>query len=181
MQRAGLRYAVFVCPKCEGPVTAYLSCFHEEVRQWDGDIRDDPEIGILWVEPKPTTPNTPEHVPERIASLYAEACDCLYRDKTTAAAAVLRKCLEMALRELAPDIEAWKLEKRIDKMAQDHLITPALQAWAHDLRIDGNEALHGDKEPPKALVSHMERLTYFLLVYLYTLPAQVDLARSIRE
>jgi len=178
---AGVLYAMFVCPKCAGPVTVLLACGRAEVRQWGGDIRDDPQTEILWTEPKPITPNTPEHVPERVANLYEEACNCLYRNETTAAAAVLRKCLEMALREFAPDVEAWKLEKRIDKMAQMHLITPALQTWAHELRIDGNEALHGDEEPPKALVTHMERLTYFLLVYLYTLPAQVEQASTLRQ
>ncbi|MCO7642546.1 DUF4145 domain-containing protein [Pseudomonas sp. S 311-6] len=94
---------------------------------------------------------------------------------------MLRRCMEVALKQFAPDVDAWKLEKRIDKLAAENRITPALQEWAHELRLDGNEALHGTGEASEELARRMERLTHFLLIYLYTLPEQVRLAREQRE
>jgi len=94
-------------------------------------------------------------------------------------------CLESAWRSLLRHtlqklrLGSWK--KRIDKLAAENLITPALKDWAHELRLDGNEALHGDQPADEELATRMERLTYFLLTYLYTLPAQVAAARELRE
>lgn len=93
---------------------------------------------------------------------------------------MLRRCMEIALKTFAPDIDAWKLEKRIDRLANENKITPALQEWAHELRLDGNEALHGTAPADEELATRMEGLTTFLLIYLYTLPAQVAQARDSR-
>lgn len=86
--------------------------------------------------------------------------------------------MELALKGFAPDVEAWKLEKRIDKLAAEHRITPALQEWAHQLRLDGNEAIHGDGEADESLCNQMHELTRFLLIYLYSLPNQIEQAKS---
>lgn len=88
--------------------------------------------------------------------------------------------MELALKDFSPDIEAWKLEKRIDKMASENRITPEIQAWAHELRLDGNEALHGDGEATLDMTEQMHELCKFLLTYLYTLPAQVAAAQARR-
>ena len=72
------------------------------------------------------------------------------------------------------------LEKRIDKLAAEHRITPDIQKWAHELRLDGNEALHGDEDATEEMVDQMHHLTYFLLTYLYTLPNQIEEVRARR-
>lgn len=86
----------------------------------------------------------------------------------------------MTLKELAPDLEARTLMQRIDKLAAEHRITPAIKDWAHDLRLDGNEAVHGDEEATQEVTDQMHNLTYFLLTYLYTLPKQIEDARARR-
>ena len=88
--------------------------------------------------------------------------------------------MELALKAFAPDVEAWKLEKRIDKLAADHRITKDMQDWAHELRLDGNEALHGDEDATEEMTDQMHHLTHFLLVYLYNLPQQIAAARERR-
>lgn len=89
--------------------------------------------------------------------------------------------MELALKEFAPDVDAWKIEKRIDKLAAEHRITPAIQQWAHDLRLDGNEAVHGDEDATQEITDQMHHLTYFLLTYLYTLPKQIEESRARRN
>lgn len=98
-----------------------------------------------------------------------------------AACSMYRKAMELGLKGFSPDIEAWKIEKRIDKMAAEHRITPELQAWAHELRLDGNEAVHSDSEATGEVANQMHELCWFLLTYLYTLPAQVQKAQARRN
>lgn len=180
--RNGSLHAMLVCPRCSGPAVARM--FNPRgynVRDHDGDVRAIPGVQVEWIEPRPQTPAAPPFTPDVVAEYYVEACDSLHRKKWTSAASMLRKCMEVALKDLSPDIEAWKLEKRIDKLAADNRITPALKDWAHELRLDGNEALHGIEPATEELATRMERLTHFLLLYLYTLPKQVELARDERQ
>lgn len=177
-------FAVFlVCPGCHWPITAFIrNGTGRLLGEMDGNLRGSRlNIYIEGIEPPPKTPEAPAHTPETVASFYIEACDNMRRRSWTSAASMLRKSMEVALKQFAPDIEAWKLEKRIDKLAAENLITPALKDWAHELRLDGNEALHGTEPATEELATRMERLTYFLLTYLYTLPAQVAEARQARE
>lgn len=179
-----ISYLFFQCPKCSEPVTVkWMRYTHWAVDDWGGDIRDIDSDGgyIVDIEPKAPIHMAPPLTPEIVALYYVEALDGLHRQKWTSAASLLRKCLEVALKAYSPEIEAWKLEKRIDKLASENKITPALKDWAHELRLDGNEALHGDQPADEELATRMERLTYFLLTYLYTLPAQVAAARELRE
>lgn len=175
-------HVTFICPKCSGPILVKVRTLEpKSLESTYGDIRELKGTHIHWVEPRPNNPEAPLHTPARVAEYYTEACDSLHRQKWTSAASMLRKCLEVALKEFAPEVEAWKLEKRIDKLADEHRITPALQDWAHELRLDGNEALHDIEPASEELATRMERLTYFLLLYLYTLPKQVESARAARE
>lgn len=175
-------HAMYVCPKCSGPIMVRVrNLLGIDIKSHWGDLRDMDGVDICWIEPPAAVPVAPEQTPPAVAEFYTEACDSLKRGKWTSAAGMLRKCMEVALKEFAPDVEAWKLEKRIDKLAAENRITPALKDWAHELRLDGNDALHGTAPATEDLATRMERLTHFLLVYLYTLPAQVAQARSERE
>ncbi|CAM2147665.1 DUF4145 domain-containing protein [Pararobbsia alpina] len=86
---------------------------------------------------------------------------------------MFRRCLEIALKQHSPDVEAWKLEKRIDKLAAEGRITKDLQAWAHRVRLDGNDALHEEEEFTKESAAELMQFTELLLVYLYTLPEKI--------
>nr|WP_145545158.1 DUF4145 domain-containing protein [Variovorax boronicumulans] len=123
----------------------------------------------------------PENTPERVGKNFIEAAASRERGAWNAACGMYRRTLEIALKEFAPDIEAWKLEKRIDKLAAEHRITPDLQAWAHELRLDGNEALHGEEDATQEMADQMHYLTHFLLVYLYSLPNQITQVRARRQ
>jgi hypothetical protein len=131
----------------------------------------------------PTLPPivAPDSTPDKVARSFIEATKSRRAQLWNAACGSYRRCMELALKEFAPEVEAWKLEKRIDRLAAEHRITPALQAWAHELRLDGNEALHGDDDATEEMTEQMHHLTYFLLTYLYTLPNQIEEVRVRRE
>ncbi|VTQ77931.1 Uncharacterised protein [Bordetella bronchiseptica] len=91
---------------------------------------------------------------------------------------MFRRSLEIALKQFSPDIEAWKLEKRIDKLASLHLITQDMKDWAHEIRLVGNEALHEEDVPSKKEAEDLMMFSEMLLTYLYTLPAKVRARRN---
>lgn len=175
-------WLLFACPKCSGPLLVLVQNPQRfDLTAGESDLRDVPQLRILRVEPEPKIHAAPSETPAAAADAYIEALDSLHRGKWTSAASMLRRTLEIALRQFSPEIEAWKLEKRIDKLADAHKITPALQQWAHELRLDGNEALHGTAAATEELATRMERLTFFLLTYLFTLPAEVEDAKVKRD
>lgn len=129
----------------------------------------------LW--PKAAEVYIPANLPDPVSKAFKEGCEIL-KSSPNAACGQFRRALELGLRELAPEVEAWKLEKRIDKLADQHLLTPALREWAHQLRLDGNEAVHGVEDATPEHAEQMKALSTLVLTYLFTLPKQVELARG---
>ncbi|WP_249333895.1 DUF4145 domain-containing protein [Comamonas sp. PE63] len=153
----------------------------EQLLGYQGNVLEHPAVVLEKVWPTLPPIDAPQSTPEKVARSFVEAAKSRRSGLWNAACGSYRRCMELALKEFAPDVEAWKLEKRIDKLAAEHRITPALQTWAHELRLDGNEALHGDDDATEDMAEQMHHLTYFLLTYLYTLPNQIEEVRVRRE
>ncbi|WFC66360.1 DUF4145 domain-containing protein [Achromobacter denitrificans] len=117
---------------------------------------------------------SPEHVPVAAAKSFIEGGDCLSDGRYTSAVAMFRRALEICLKHFSPDVDAWKLEKRIDKLAEKGLITPDLKTWAHKIRLEGNEAVHEEDEPTREAATELQLFTEMVMTYLYTLPAKVQ-------
>ncbi len=74
------------------------------------------------------------------------------------------------------------LYSRIQQAADDHLITPEMAKWAHQVRLDANEPRHADEAAPLPNSSDAERSIHFaqaLAMFLFTLPAKVT--RGLKE
>jgi hypothetical protein len=71
---------------------------------------------------------------------------------------------------------------RIDRAASDHLITPDIAKWAHQVRLDANDQRHADEAAPFPTVQDAQRSLGFALALaevLYVIPARVT--RGIEE
>ena len=176
------RWTVFlICPSCHGGIVADVSSsdVRNDPKDHPADLRAFTEDGsgfsVLRTYPDPPQVAVPSHLPEPVAKAFKEGNEVL-NTSPAAARAMFRRALELGLKSLCPEVEAWKLEKRIDKLADQHLITPAIRDWAHRLRLDGNDAVHGLLDPEREDARAMQRLSYFVLIYVFTLPAQVAAA-----
>jgi hypothetical protein len=178
---AGFMSVTASCNACNFPVVVVM-----RVAELFDPIKSPHELGrvpgtaIQRIYPMTPPVEVPGHVPTAVAAAFKEAASNRRDRRYTSACAMYRRAMEGALKELAPDIDTWKLEKRIDKLALEHRITPDLQAWAHSLRLDGNEVLHGQAVADTDLTDQMHHLCWFLLMYLYTLPKQVQAALESR-
>lgn len=179
------RAILALCGKCRRPITGLFrwtsNVGEKRLLQTKGDLQNNSYLKNLGIWPKPLVIDIPQATPERVARSFFEAAQSRRAELWNAACASYRRCMELGLKDFAPDVEAWKLEKRIDKLAADNRITSDIKDWAHELRLDGNEALHGDEDATQEITDQMHHLTYFLLTYLYTLPKQIQQARDRRE
>lgn len=137
-------------------------------------------FSVVGLYPKVLHPKVPSYLPDAVAKAFREGCEIL-DVSPDAAKGMFRKSLELGLKDLSPDVDAWKLEKRIDKMASLGLLTVDLKDWAHELRLDGNDAMHDSGETTKEDAIQTRELTRFVLMYLYTLPESVKSMRNKKD
>jgi hypothetical protein len=74
-----------------------------------------------------------------------------------------------------------KLYTRIEKALEDHLITPEMSDWAHEVRLDANDQRHDDEEAPLPEQSDAEKVIEFasaLAQFLFVLPARIQRGRA---
>lgn len=173
-----------ICPACNSGLLMEVadvtpsasggspSDFRGDVAVSEGTFR----VAAVW--PQRPSIEVPAHAPDRVAKAFKEGCEVLALSPSSACAQ-FRKALEWGLKDLAPEVEAWKLEKRIDKLAAEGKLTQSLKDWAHQLRIDGNESVHGEEDPSSEHAKSIEQLTRYVLTYLYTLPTSIAAARAV--
>ncbi|MGU3346763.1 DUF4145 domain-containing protein [Pseudomonas monsensis] len=73
------------------------------------------------------------------------------------------------------------LYKRIEKAAEEHLITAEMAAWAHEVRLDANDQRHDDEEgamPDEADAKKSIEFAMALAQFLFVLPARVARGRG---
>jgi tetratricopeptide (TPR) repeat protein len=126
------------------------------------------------------TGRCPTSVPANVESFYNQGLENLAAGRWDAAGAMFRKSLDVATKVIAPDKRAKTLFARINELVAEGRLTNAMGEWSHELRLDGNDAVH-DEEPETEADAHvMHRFAEALLTYSFTLPAMVEANRAKR-
>jgi Domain of unknown function (DUF4145) len=100
------------------------------------------------------------HAPAGAVMLTASAVDAMLKDK---------------------GYKEGVLNSRIDKAAKDHLLTPEMAAWAHEIRLDANDQRHADELADLPDIKDAQKVLEFaqaLAQFLYVLPATVERGRK---
>jgi hypothetical protein len=82
-----------------------------------------------------------------------------------------RRALEMATKEKLPNHKG-TLKERIDALAAAYAITADLRDFAHQIRIDGNDAAH-DYDFTELEAKDIGEFARLFLMYLYSLPGML--------
>ncbi|MEO1169113.1 MAG: DUF4145 domain-containing protein [Pseudomonadota bacterium] len=169
----------FVCQICSKPIGVWLkkeatvqgaSAVHE-LHKWQQTIEDGGwSVTDFWPELQET--RAPDDVPERVANNFIQAEEAAARGHREAAGMAYRRSLELALKDVAPELGGM-LKTRIDKLSKDGRLTPDLKDWAHSVRDLGNEAAHEESQPTGVDIQDLAAFTRVVLEYLYTMPAKV--------
>jgi hypothetical protein len=175
-------HTYFMCNTCTKPLVVLItSAGSARPSTRDGDLKLMAGLSGLKIEsvyPVPRAPNTPAHCPPKVAQAFNEAESAIHVGNLDSAIAMDRRALELATKLLAPEKADDSLYRRIEHLAKEFKLTPALQEWAHSLRLVGNQAVHEIDGVSKAEAMQAHELTRYILIYLFTLPTQVQLARE---
>ena len=147
----------YVCARCGGVTTAYAN---EPDDYTDGIFPYDEGKESKDIPQKPRA-----FLEQAIASIHAPA----------GAVMLAASSVDAMLKEKGY-IEG-SLYARIDKAANDHLITDAMAKWAHRVRLDANDQRHADQSAPLPTEEDAKRSIQFtraLAEFLFILPAWVE-------
>jgi hypothetical protein len=121
-------------------------------------------------------------VPERIAAAAREARQALAAQVPRASVVMARATIEATAKDKG--ITANGIQAKIEKLAADGHISEAMKEAAHEIRLAGNEAAHGDIlsesisiEDAREVVDLMDAI----LERVYQEPAKVARVRASRE
>jgi len=101
-----------------------------------------------------------------------QAVDCLQRKNFDASGMMFRKTLDIATKSLGAN-PSKKLKSRIDELKNNQKITFDMAEWAHQIRIDGNDAAHEDELFTQEAAEALKDFTELLLMYTFTLPGML--------
>lgn len=123
----------------------------------------------------------PDHVPANIETFYDQGLENLSAGRWDAAGAMFRKSLDVATKTLAPEHRSATLFKRINKMVDAGQLTPSMGDWSHEIRLDGNDAIHDDEPESEIDARATQKFAEAFLTYVYALPEMVRLNRKKRR
>lgn len=84
---------------------------------------------------------------------------------------MFRKTLDVATKQLRSDLATETLYARVEKMVADGDLTQAMGQWSHRIRLDGNDAIHGEEPETETDARASQQFAEAFLTYSYTLPA----------
>ncbi|MGF7168896.1 hypothetical protein FHS91_000551 [Sphingobium xanthum] len=127
------------------------------------------------------SPEAPAGVPENVTGFYLQGLENLHHQRWDAAGAMFRKTLDTATKTIAPDLKSISLFARINKLVEQGLLTPAMGDWSHEIRLDGNDAVHDEEPETESDAKKSQKFTEAFLNYTFTLPAMVADSRADRQ
>ena len=139
------------------------------------DHRDMYHPGTAFAPSLPST-DAPAYTPENVARYFKQGMENMPRNPD-AAGIMFRKTLETALKARFPDFGG-ALIQRIDKAADEAVLTRDMAEWAHHIRRLGNAAVHEEEPFSEDDVKDLRSFTDLLLRYLFTLPGMLTQAQG---
>ncbi len=149
-------WAIYVCGTCGSVVSACASNhgqpvqdFHPKFESIDLEIPDRPRSYLKQASES-------MHAPAGAVMLAASAVDSMLKTK---------------------GYTQGTLYTRIDKAAEDHVITSDMAAWAHAVRLDANDQRHADEASELPAIQDAQRVLSFagtLAQILFVLPSRVS-------
>jgi hypothetical protein len=164
-----------LCSGCHRPICMEIASHNRtHPLQYKGDLNGSQNFIVLKVYPTLEETKVPEHVPKTVASPFVQAVETRVAGHYDAAGAMYRKSLDVGLKAIDPELKG-TLYARIETLASQNKLTPSLKEWAHEIRLDGNDASHDEKALSKTEADEMHAFTQLVLTYLFTLPEMVRL------
>lgn len=154
-------WGVYWCKTCGGIVTA-----------WAPKVDDYPST-LSIQEVCPSTPVISDSIPEKAREYLRQAQNSLHAP--AGAIMLSASAIDAMLKE--KEYTNGTLNDRINKAAEDHLITDSMAQWAHEVRLDANVQRHADKDAGLPTYEDAKFTFDFAIAfaeYLFVLPSRVE-------
>jgi hypothetical protein len=118
-----------------------------------------------------------DSIPEMARKYLRQAIESLHAP----AGAVMLAASSVDAMLKAKGLKEGTLNSRIDKAAEEHLITSEMAAWAHEVRLEANDQRHADEMaelPNEVDARRAVSFTLALAEFLFSLPAKVERGRK---
>jgi hypothetical protein len=143
------------------------------VSHWDMTFKKFGSIAEIWPSPR-TVDNA---IPERARTFLQQAIASIHAP--AGAVMLTASAVDSMLKEKG--LKTGSLYKRIDQASTEHLITPEMAAWAHEVRLEANDQRHADEEavlPNEADARKVVDFAMALAQFLFVLPSRVAQGRA---
>ncbi len=148
-------WKAYMCSRCGGAVLA-------------SSARDDGWANEIY----PDTTAVDEAIPEPARTYLNQAIDSLH----SPAGSVMLSASTVDAMLKAKLYKEGTLHSRINKAAEDHLITQEMAQWAHEVRLDANDQRHADERVSLPTSDDAKKCIDFVLAFgefLFVLPSRV--------
>ena len=166
------------CEGCGQAIVAVVNNIRAAVEAWIGGHGNTPGQ-IVRIYPEMIALKAPADVPSTVRAAFLSGLDNLDRAGGANAAAIMfRRAVEIAIKAVNPDApKGQNLDKRIEGLPPD-IATPAMKEWAHQVRLDANEATHEPEEFSEDDAKKLRIFAEMFLTYAFTLPAMLARAKE---
>jgi hypothetical protein len=135
----------------------------------------------LEMHPKIDVPTAPKHSPPTVANFYVQGVKSYKQESWDACASMMRKALEASLILKDSNNKSDNLKQRINKMCEKGLITEDMATWAQEIRVIGNDAVHGIEVLNEDDAKDALNFTELFLTYVFTLPGEMETRRQSKQ
>jgi hypothetical protein len=125
--------------------------------------------------------DAPESLPPNVDAFFRQGVSNEKAGNWDAAGAMFRKALDVTTKLVDPELSRKNLFERINALTASGRLTSDVAAWAHEVRIDGNNSVHDDEPESAEDVAAIHQFCRAVLLYMFTLPSLVADRSSRRE
>ncbi|MCX7179820.1 MAG: DUF4145 domain-containing protein [Proteobacteria bacterium] len=150
------KWKIYKCLNCGGLITTWAL-------DWDQEA----------VQTFPDAQNPDDAIPARPRAYLFQAIESLH---SPAGSVMLAASAVDAMLRLKGYKEG-NLYGRIEQAVKDHLITPEMERWAHEIRLDANDQRHADGNFPLPNITDAKQtieLAQIFAQYMFCFPARVQ-------
>lgn len=158
-------WCFFACTNCGGVVSACA------LRSRNSDKQS------IFLDIFPSLPTVEASVPDRARTYLQQAQESIHAP----AGSIMLSASAVDAMLKAKGYKDGSLYDRINKAAENHIVTQDMASWAHDVRLDANDQRHADETAALPNEDDAKRTLDFaraLAEFLFVLPARVLRGRA---
>ena len=162
--RRAYKWRIYVCSRCGLPIVGGCAHNQEEIQS-----------GFIF----PKADQIAEGMPAKAQSFLSQALECVHAP--SGAIMLCASAVDSMLKEKG--LKSGSLYARIEKAAEQNLITKEMSLLAHEVRLDANDERHADEaaalpteEDAKRCINFVKALADFLFI----LPATIAKGRAVK-